>query len=295
MTMARLVTLFLLVTNCTAFTPSTNSINMRGQIHMTLKNRGSDSILKRKFKSAFGDKLKLQRSRLSATAVSENISKPNTVPPLVFHSIFFFPLVAAWRMASKNFLRELTLAGVMFSCLLSMKFVDAQADDGLRLFKGAGIIMPITMMSMIFLPILDDFSMTFMAGLTLDSFIGGKLDCPQFQIASAIIFGTYFYKLFSGNFTFQIIDMLAIAGIGAIEERLHEKYKISKQAGKKMNQFAEFFNDSRMFSVVTVVPLFLWRGYHMAAPMMMAQWYGYEIGSYITSKMLDKQNAADSA
>eukprot|EP00560_Eucampia_antarctica_P007430 CAMPEP_0197823060 /NCGR_PEP_ID=MMETSP1437-20131217/377_1 /TAXON_ID=49252 ORGANISM="Eucampia antarctica, Strain CCMP1452" /NCGR_SAMPLE_ID=MMETSP1437 /ASSEMBLY_ACC=CAM_ASM_001096 /LENGTH=151 /DNA_ID=CAMNT_0043422019 /DNA_START=383 /DNA_END=838 /DNA_ORIENTATION=+ len=151
------------------------------------------------------------------------------------------------------------------------------------------------MMSMIFLPILDDFSMTFMAGLTLDSFIGGKLDCPQFQIASAIIFGTYFYKLFSGNFTFQIIDMLAIAGIGAIEERLHEKYKISKQAGKKMNQFAEFFNDSRMFSVVTVVPLFLWRGYHMAAPMMMAQWYGYEIGSYITSKMLDKQNAADSA
>jgi len=295
MTMSKLVTMLLLVTNCIAFTPSAYTVNRRGQLNMRLINRRQGSMLKKKCKSVFGDKLRLQRSRMSATPVSENINEPSPVSPLVFHSMCFFPLAAAWRMVSKNFPREFTLAGVMFSCLLSMKFVDAQADDGLRLFKGANIIMPIIMMSALFLPIADDFSMTFMAGLTLDSLVGGKLDCPQFQIASVVIFGAYFYKFFSGNFTFQLIDMLAIAGAGAVEELLHEKFKILKQAGGNINQFVEFFNDSRMFSVVTVVPLFLWRGYHMAAPMMMAQWYGYEIGSYVTSRMLDKQNATDSA
>lgn len=214
------------------------------------------------------------------------------VPPIVFHSVFLVPLLLAWRSVSQNLSYELSVSGIMFSCLFAFKFVDAIVDDGLHLFNGATTLLTLFISSIcIGLPFVDDFAATFFAGLALDSWIGGKLDCIEFQILGILMGSAFAYRYFSGNFEYQFIDMIAVALSGAIEEILHDRYDEAKKNGKNINQFVEFFHDSRLFSVVTLVPLFMLKGGHMAVPLMMAQEYGYEVGSYTTTKMLDRQNS----
>lgn len=223
-----------------------------------------------------------------AIASNEDQTK---VPPIVFHSIFLVPLLLAWRTVSQNLSYELSVAGVMFSCLFAFKFVDAIVDDGLHIFKGASTVLSVFIGACsIGLPLVDDFAATFFAGLTLDSWIGGKLDCIEFKLIGALMGSVYAFKYFSGNFSYQFVDMLAVALSGAVEEFLHDKYDTAKVNGKKVSQFVEFFHDSRLFSVVTLVPLFMLRGGRMGVVLMIAQEYGYEVGSYISTAMLKRQN-----
>lgn len=223
---------------------------------------------------------------------SHYINIGNCIDPIVLLSLFFLPLIFIYKMFSRDINRELILVGAMFLMHFTMKFVDAIVDDDLRPpFRGSknilAIIMAVLAVGQI---IFDDFSCTYFCGLTLDCIISGKLDCPQFQLSGALFSVMYLirYKS-SGNFTYHVSDMLAIAAAGAIEERLHDQFAEMNAAGKKLPNYIYTFMDSRFFSVVTLVPFFLWRGYPFAVPMLLAQISGYEIGAFITTKALKRQ------
>lgn len=248
------------------------------------------------------------REGIDGASSEKDNSKVEAAYPFLFHLIFFVPLVVSWYMVSDNLSHELTLVAAMFACLFLMKFVDAMVDDGLLLFAPGGNHATAYLMMGIAAGLIwcNDFSATFFAGLTLDSFAGGKLDCIEFRLAGALCLGLYGIRYADGTLTYQLVDMLAVAGLGALEERLHDAYD---EKGKKeenegrggttsnsiRSQFVQFFADSRMLSVVTIVPLFLWRGYSHVAPLMLAQEYGYVIGSFAATQMLQRQQRQSSS
>ena len=255
-------------------------------------------LLKKTQKKSIFEKLKPKSTKLSASIAegtfTNELVEEKKVHPGIMTSIIFAPVFAAWAVTSKNIHKELILGFSLFLNLFSMKFIDGIVDDGLRTFKGAKYFLPVfNIASGISLFLLDDYIATWFSGLTVACLLTGKLDCFEFQLSAVIVAGLYALRYFSGNFAFGIIDVFAITIGAGLDEAFHGIYKKLKKANRRYNQFFEFVLESRLFSVMTLVPYFLLRGHHMVAPLMVFQGAGYEIGGYIVEKMLEKQNKAD--
>ena len=212
-------------------------------------------------------------------------------PPLytLLHAVLLGPLLW-WRVSvSENLLQDLAHYTAMFLCMFLIKFVDKMVDTGLTLFattKGDHEI-HLTAFLMISISVglilTDDFSATFFTGLTLDSLVGGKLDCIQFQLAGIVSIGLYWYRYSLDSFSYTFTDMVAIAVLGALEEHLHDAHeekwkKIEENECNTFSKCVHFFHDHRLFSVTTIIPLLFWRDHYEAVPLMMAQVYGYKFG-----------------
>ena len=283
--------------NVSAFSPM-NNVARRGQLYMS-QNSNRPNFLSKKFsRKSILDKFKPKSTKLSASIAEESFDnelvEEKKIHPGIMTSIIFAPVVAAWAFTSKNVYRELAVGVSLFLNLFSLKFFDGIADDGLRVFKGAKYVLPVfNLVSALGLMYVEDYIATWYGGLTLACFLTGKLDCWEFQLSALFSGGLYFLRYFSGSFTYGLIDVVAITVGAGLDEALHGVYKKLKKANKKYNQFFEFVLESRLFSVMTLVPYFLLRGHHMVAPLMVFQGAGYEIGGYIVEKMLEKQNKAD--
>ena len=277
-------------TNVCAFSPS-NNVARRG--HMNQRFNRPSFTSKEISKRLIFEKLKTIPTKLAASIVEESLKnelpQEKIIHPGIMTSIMFSPVFAAWAFTSKNINKELILGISLFFNLLSMKFIDGIVDDGLRLFRGARYILPMfNIASGIGLFLLEDYIATWFAGLTVACFLTGKLDCLVFQLSGFIVTGLYCLRYFSGNFAFSLFDTLAIAIATGLDEVLHGLSKNLKKTKTRHNQAVKFFLESRLFSVITLVPYFLLRGHHIVAPLMIFQGAGYEIGGFIVENMKKK-------
>ena len=277
-----------------AFSPANNCVR-RGQLYMS-QNSNRPKFLSKKFsRKSILDKFKSKSTKLSASIAEETfineLEESEKIHPGIMTSIIFAPVLAAWAFTSKNIHKELILGVSLFLNLFSMKFIDGIVDDGLRVFKGAKYVLPVfNIASGISLFLLEDYIATWFTGLTIACFLTGKLDCLEFQLSGVIVAGLYFLRYLSANFAFGVVDVFAIAAGAGLDEVFHGVYKKLKKANKKYHQFFEFLLESRLFSVITLVPYFLIRGHHMVAPLMIFQAAGYEVGGFIVEKMLKNQS-----
>lgn len=296
-----LVNAFLIATitlaKVSAFSPSNNCVR-RGQLYMSQTSNRPKFLSKKISRKSILDKARSKSTKLSASIAEESyineLAESQKPHPGLMTSIIFAPVLAAWAYTSKNIHKELFLGVSLFLNLFSMKFIDGIVDDGLRVFKGAKYVLPVfNIATGISLFLLEDYIATWFTGLTIACLLTGKLDCVEFQLSGVIVAGLYFLRYFSGNFAFNVVDVFAIAAGAGLDEVFHGVYKKLKKANKSYNRFFEFLLESRLFSVITLVPYFLIRGHHMVAPLMVFQGAGYEVGGYIVDKMLEKQTKAD--
>jgi len=252
-------------------------------------------FLSKKFsRSSISNKLNLKSTKLSASVSEGSLGVESVegrkIHPGIMTSFIFAPMLAMWALTTKNLTREVTLFVALFMNLFSLKFADGIVDDGLRFFKGAKYILPVyNIGSAIALSFIEDFIGTWFTGLTLGCLLAGKLDCIEFKASAAAVFGMFAFRKIYGTMTYGVVDVVAFALFAGIDEWLHGVYKKLKKADKKMNFVVSFLLESRLWSVIFLTPYFVARGFTIAAPLMVAQGAGYEIGGYLVEKIMKKK------